>query len=88
MFVDFITDEVDLAVNPHYNSYDSAITRQALRYCNVEGPCQLIDGDVLANGVQYVTVAFWNPEDVVKVRLLMQETTTIYQYSKKDLETC
>jgi hypothetical protein len=89
-FVDFVTDEVDLVVNPHFQptSYDSTITRQALQRCGVEGPWRMFDGDVFGNGVQYVTVAFGNPEDVVKVRLLMQETTTIYQYTKEDLQTC
>jgi hypothetical protein len=83
--VDFVSDHVDLVVNPHYKTYDSTSVRRELRRCGVEGPCDLIDGDVLHSGIQYVTVAFCNPEDFTKVRLLMDETTTEKRYGLEDI---
>lgn len=88
MHIDFVTDEVDLVVNPHYQTYDSAVVRYALRECGVEGPWFMIDGDVNRSCVQYVTVAFRNPEDTVKIKLLMQEIPSTTVYTMKDLETC
>lgn len=85
MHVDFVTDVVDLVVNPRYQTYDSAVVRHALEDCGVEGPCAMIDGDVNQSGVQYVTVAFRNPEDTVKVKLLMQEIPSTTTYTMKDL---
>jgi hypothetical protein len=88
MHIDFVTDEVDLVVNPHYKTVDSQVTRWALTDCGVEGPCYMINGDVNLSNVQWVTVAFRNPEDTVKIKLLMQEIPSKTVYTMKDLETC
>ncbi len=88
MHIDFVTDEIDLVVNPHYKTVDSGVVRYALTECGVEGPCFMVDGDVTIGNVQWVTVAFRNPEDTVKVKLLMPQILSNTIYTMKDLETC
>lgn len=70
--VDIIIDDIDLVVNPQYHSFDSVIITTALKQLNITN-YDMIDGGCFVDGIQYVTLACFDPEDVVKIRLLTQE---------------
>lgn len=85
-FVDFVSDKEDIITHKD-SSVNSHSVCMALEQCGVVGPWSIIDGDVLEDGVQYITVALENPEDYVKIKLLMPELDNKNQYKKEDL-TC
>jgi hypothetical protein len=78
-FVDFVGREVDLVVNPHYDTYDSDSVRHYLNKCGCEGPWVMIDGNVSFNNIQTVAVELRNPEDSVKLKLLSESVRTLPQ---------
>lgn len=68
--VDFITDVVDLCVNPHYTTYESMYVT---RYLASLGICEFnaTDGWVTLTDTQYITMELYDPEDVVTIKLYM-----------------
>jgi len=68
--VDMVTDVIDLVVNPHYCTYESMYVTHNLLDIGVDS-FLCVSGNI--NSVaraQYVTMRLYDPEDVVKIKML------------------
>lgn len=70
--VDLITNHLDMGCNTHHNTYESLYIESELAKLDIAN-YDLIKGGVLATNTQYLTVRFYDKEDIVKIRICMQE---------------
>lgn len=75
--VDLITNRIDMGCNTHYNTFESPYVENKLAELDITD-YDLIKGGIPTANTQFLTVRFYDKEDIVKLRICMDEIEPQY----------